>query len=102
MASVPANAKQPQDHKTAKSEAKGKDTTVIYGEREYIIPSDALDNVEILEWIEDEKYIKAIRAILGKDQWNVFKEDVRDPKGHVPVSEFEPFITEIFTRLGNS
>src|SRR5699024_12722560 len=104
MATAPKGAKAPQDHKAAKAEAENKDITFEWNERDWIVPREAFDNVELFEAIEDEKYLTAVRGYLGRTQWSEFKDSVRDDAGRVPTEQFESFLNTLRSeerRVGN-
>jgi hypothetical protein len=84
----------PQDLKTkmARVLAEPKLRVFEYEGREYNVSSSALDDVEILELLEDEKYISVVRRILGKEQWETFKDSVREADGRVPSASLEGFL----------
>lgn len=96
---IPATAKQPQDRQ-AKAEAKREDIIVEHNGDEYTIDREAANNVEILELIEDEKYISALRAYLGSEQWGRWKDANRDDAGRVPQSAFEEFLNAAMSSIG--
>ena len=91
--------KKPQDH-NAKAEVKGQDIRVEHGGVEYVIDRENAHNLEIMEFIEDEHYIKAIRGYLGADQWAKFKDANRDAKGRVDDRGFEPFLNAVMAGMG--
>lgn len=75
-------AKVPQDH-LAKSDDS---TTVVvvpdavtfkYDGDTYAIPPAEDWDIEILEYAEDEKLTKALRLLLGEDQWLMFRKNHR-------------------------
>lgn len=94
-----ATPKEPQDRK-AKDEARGRDVTFTYGGVEYVIDRGNADNLELMEFVEDEQYIRAIRGYLGPDQWAKWKASVRDEKGRVPTDGFEPFMQAVMDAIG--
>lgn len=49
----------------------------------YSIDADALDDVELLELIEEEKHILVLRGYLGREQWEEFKDSHRNDRGRV-------------------
>lgn len=98
---IPANAKKPQDHLTSKKEANGEDTVVEYNGVEYTIAANALNNVELAEYMEEEKFFAAVKLVLGKDQWTAWKDSVRDDEGIVSVEDFQNFIEVVFGNTGN-
>lgn len=93
--------KQPQDRQ-AKAEAVGRDIVVEHDGVTYQIDRGNVDNLELLEFIEDEKYIKAIRGYLGPDQWDKFKDAHRDDKGRVSAATFEDFINVVMAAIGGN
>ena len=93
--------KKPQDHQ-AKAEARGEDIVVVHDGVTYQIDLDNADNLELLEFIEDEHYIKAIRGYLGADQWAKFKDAHRDDKGRVSAATFEDFINVVMGAIGGN
>lgn len=95
----PAGVKQPQDH-AAKAEAKDKDVELDFEGVHYVIDRDNAKNLELMEFVEDEQYIKAIRGYLGADQWAKFKDANRDEKGRVAAEPFEPFLNAVMAAIG--
>jgi hypothetical protein len=93
--------KKPQDHQ-AKAEAKGQDITLKFDGLDYSIDRGNADNVELMELVEDEKYISAIRGYLGVDQWVQFKDSHRDEAGRVPSEAFERFMTAAMEAIGGN
>lgn len=66
---------------------------------EYTMRGDTMEDVEILEAMEDERYITAIRSIVGNAAWARFKESVRTPEGRVLASELEEFLQKVMGEL---
>jgi hypothetical protein len=100
-----AQRKAPQDRlpkQTAKTEAEGSDIQVEWQGIAYTIDRDNANNLELFEFVEDEKYIKAIRGYLGEDQWAKWKDSVRDDHGRVPADGFEGFLNAIMAAVGGS
>lgn len=95
--------KKPQDHKPpAQAAAVGGVIEVDYNDVTYLIDRANADNLELLEFVEDEQYIKAIRGYVGLDQWAKFKDSIRDEQGRVPSAPFEPFLNAVMAALGGS
>jgi len=94
-----AAPRKPQDH-AAKAEAKGEDVKFDHEGVHYVIDRDNVDNLELMEFVEDEQYIKAIRGYLGVDQWAKFKDSHRDEKGRVDSKAFEPFLNAAMVAVG--
>jgi hypothetical protein len=78
---------QPEDRKKKANEP----IRFTFDKIQYTIDPENADNLELLEFIEDEKYISAIRGYLGADQWAKFKEANR-ADGRVSSERFEPFL----------
>src|SRR5690625_7841180 len=100
MATAPKGAKAPQDDKAAKAEAENKDITFEWNERDWIVPREAFDNVELFEAIEDEKYLTAVRGYLGRTQWSEFKDSVREDAGRVPTDLYVRLLISQIDELG--
>jgi len=99
MPNVPKGAKQPTDRQ-AKAEAKGQFIDVHYSGAIYRIDRENADNLELAEFMEEEKYILAIRGYLGLDQWKKWKDSCRDDAGRVKSDHFEPFLNAILAAVG--
>ena len=50
---------------------------VEFDGQEFRVAKGALDDVEVLEHWEDGKHTLLLRAILGQQQWNLFKQKKR-------------------------
>lgn len=96
---IPEGAKVPQDH-AAKAEAKGLPVEFDFEGEHYSIDRENADNLELMEFIEDELYIKAIRGFLGADQWAHWKSVNRDEQGRVSAKNFEPFLNRAMAAIG--
>jgi hypothetical protein len=102
-----ANAKAPEDHKpaataAAKAEAAGDPQPVSFefdGET-YTIDADAADDLELMEYIEGEKYILALKGYLGAEQWQRFKDTHRNDKGRVTASRAGDFLQALTEAIG--
>lgn len=66
----------------------------------YAIDNDALDDVELLEFIEEEKYILVVRGYLGAEQWQQFKDSHRNAKGRVPSEPVQRLMTAVMEATG--
>ena len=100
MPTVPQGAKKPTD-RAAKAEAKRAQFIEIdHNEVRYIIDRDNADNIELMEFVEDGKYITAIKGYIGDDQWERFKDANRDEKGRVRSANFEPFLQAVMNAIG--
>jgi hypothetical protein len=61
----------------AKAEATKKKASFEYDAETYTIASTKEWGIDVIEAIEDEKIVSAIRAILGDKQWANFKKKPR-------------------------
>lgn len=68
---------------------------VEYDGVEYQIDSGLLDDIEVIELLEDEKYISAIRKLVGADGWKAFKDSHREADGRVPMGTLEGFLNVV-------
>lgn len=96
---APSNAKQPTDH-AAKAEAKAQFIEFDHDGEHYTIDRDNADNLELMEFVEDAQYIKAIRGYVGLDQWSKFKDAHRDDQGRVTTDSFESFLQAAMDAIG--
>ena len=94
-----AAPKKPQDHQ-AKAEAKSQDIALTFDGVKYLIERDNADNLELMEFVEDERYVSAIRGFIGLDQWKRWKDDHRDERGRVTKAEFERFLNAVMAAIG--
>lgn len=85
-----------------KAEATGKfeDVTFTHGGNEYTVRGESLNNLELFEAIEDEKYLTATRGFLGREQWDAFKDSVRTDDGRVPMEPLEDFLADLMKAVG--
>lgn len=112
--------RQPAARKTAarktataakrRAEAKGDEGNepkfyeVDFDGQHYVIESEAANDLELYEHLEDEHYMQAIRGFLGPEQWKRFKESQRNEAGRVPMDRFEDFLNACMESInaGNS
>lgn len=106
MTTAPKSAKQPEDHKPkggdAKAEALGAPIVVEHDGETYEIDRANANNLELMEFAEDGKYLSAMRGYIGLSQWAAFKDKYRDDQGRVDPEQFEPFLDAVMAALGNS
>lgn len=72
--------------------------TVDYGDHTYSFDADTV-TIDALEDFENQKYIRAVRAILGPEQWALYKS--RHPKA-VELDRFLAALLAGAGALGNS
>ena len=96
---APQNVKQPTDH-AVKAEAKSDFVEFDHDGHHYTIDRANADNLELMEFVEDAQYIKAIRGYVGLDQWAKFKDAHRDEAGRVTTATFESFLQSVMDAIG--
>ena len=96
---APKNAKQPTDRQ-AKAEARSQFIEFDHDGEHYVVDRDNADNLELMEFVEDQQYIKAIRGYVGLDQWAKFKDAHRDAQGRVTTDTFESFLNAVMVAIG--
>lgn len=96
MSTAPAGTKKPQDHKLKKTDA----IEFEFEGEKYTFTRAALeDDFEILEYLQEEKHLVAVKKILGDTQWSRFKESIRDDDGRIPVEKATEFIELMFEQV---
>lgn len=88
--------KKPQD----RLPKKGSIIVVEFRGETFSVDSDALEDVEIAEYLQDEAFVLVVRKTVGRAQWAKFKELVRDEDDRIPVEAFEEFIKLVFEGVG--
>lgn len=90
--------------KARRDEAKPEEatpTTFTFNDRVYSVPPEAIDNVELFEAVEDQKYLTAARGFIGREQWEAFKDDHRTDDGRVPMAPVEEFLDALMKAVGS-
>lgn len=77
-----------------------KDFTFEYDGETYTVAAENLDNLELFEAIEDQRYLRATRGFIGQAQWDAFKDKYRTPDGRVPMSGLEGFLSALMEAVG--
>ena len=62
----------------------------------YIVDGKALDDVEVFEMFEEDKFMSAVKKILGVDQFVAFKDNNRQDDGRIPMEVFGDFVETMF------
>jgi len=91
--------KKPQDHQP-KAEARAQFIEFDHDGEHYVIDRENADNLALMEFVEDQQYIKAIRGYVGLDQWARFKDTHRDEAGRVTTATFESFLQSVMDSIG--
>jgi hypothetical protein len=109
---IPANAKKPQDRQTAKADVvKPAATVVTWHDHEYSVDADAFNDLEVLEYITEAQsneqpqlFVLALKAVLGKTEYNRYKNNARGENGRVSVEDAGAFFSAIMeaANQGNS
>lgn len=92
-AKIPAGAKKPQDRQTAKADVATKKTSFDWRGTDYVVDPDLIDDLEFFEALEGNQFATAVRKMLG-DQYNKFKDQVREAEGRVSLSTTQAFLEE--------
>lgn len=104
MPEIPEGVKLPSDRQPRKNEAKPDEAQAVpftFGDHDYVIPPEAFDDIEVVEQLEDENYVLALRQILGKAQWNRYKANERNEQtGRVSADRSKEFLEVLFRELG--
>ena len=109
---VPAGAKKPADRKPPKPrEVDGHMVVTVRG-IEVRVPKDAMDDLEVVEAIEQNNWLPALRALLPPyevdgedgeavtvDQVAKVKESIRGENGRVRYSDTVEFLNELMGAL---
>lgn len=102
---IPAGAKRPQDHQTAKQEHDGpNDVVVEWDGHEYLVSGEDMDDAELLEFFTDGNFVGALRILLGDEQWAEYKERARNERGKVSATRCSEFLDHALKEIkkGNS
>lgn len=99
---APRKAPQDRKAKARKAEVTGavRDASFEYHGRTYMVTSEAANDLELFEAVEDGKEMTAVRSVLGAEQWQAFKDDHRTDTGRVPLEPVEGFIHALMGALG--
>lgn len=93
MATVPAGAKKPSDRQTAKADVVATKSSFDWRGTEYTVDPDLIDDLEFFEALETNQFATAVRMMLG-DQYNKFKDQVREDEGRVSLTTTQAFLQE--------
>jgi hypothetical protein len=110
----PESADQPATTETpeapvagaAEAEAKGVLVRVEHDGATYVLDRAALDDVDLIERIGDfaeGRYSilpSIVRTLLGREQWNAFKEAHRAADGRIPTEAMDTLYTALNKALG--
>lgn len=83
-----------------KVEADPKPVEFTFDGVDYTVDPEAANDLELLEALEDGKYITAIRSYLGADQWAQFKDSQRNDAGRVSADKTEAFLNALMEAVG--
>lgn len=97
---IPAGAKVPDDHRSAKEEVNGvEDTVVEWNGVEYTVKAEDMDDAELMEYFTDENFIGALRILVGADGWAKYKANERDERGRVSASGASEFLGHVLSEV---
>ena len=94
--------KSPKNTVDLDSPAMTKEHTFEYKGETFTVREDVLDDIDILEALEDERYLTALRTMLGTDAWKRAKDCIRDESGRAHASEMEGLIEVIMGAVNPS
>lgn len=81
--------KVPEDHKTSSRE----ESVVEFNNTRFTLPPAREIPIQFLEYVDDEKITKALRVLLGDDQYELLKEVTSG------ISDLEDFFEAIAPKL---
>jgi hypothetical protein len=91
---IPAGAKRPADRQTAKSDVVATKSAFNWRGTEYTVDPDLVDDLEFFEVLEMNHYATAVRKMLGDEQYDRFKDQVREAEGRVSMATTQVFLEE--------
>ena len=99
--SIPANVKQPEDHK----EPALRDVTVTWDGNEYTAAASAFGDYRtfrLLSKMEKNPAVlpEILDRLLGEDQHDALIEASEDENGHVPTERIGEFLKALFEAAG--
>ena len=98
---VPAGAKKPADHQTAKDDVETTLMTFNWRGTDYEVDKNRIDDLEFMEKLENNMFANALLLMLGEKQYLKFKEQVKKAEGgRVPMQIAQDFITECAEFVG--
>ena len=96
---IPANAKRPDDHRTAKAEVGAQDTVVEWKGVEYVVEADNMDDAELLEYFTDENFVGAVRILVGMEGWTRYKAAEKEEHGKVSATGTAEFLGHVLAEV---
>lgn len=106
---VPAGAKKPTDHQAKAEEAPAELRCTVQG-REWVVPTEALDDFELLDDLNalDQhqnaaRFPSVMRRLLGETQMREAMDALRDAEtGRVSIEAGADFVAELMEALNPS
>lgn len=106
---IPENVKRPADHQTASRDVTPAETVVEWDGHEYTLTDDAKNDFEVLELLDDveanpQRFPKLLRALLGPEQFDAWKNNARGENGRVRTDDAGKFFRHLMSEAnkGNS
>lgn len=96
MANTVTTRQTAAQKKAAKLEAEGAAVDFEYLGESYTVPPFKKWDLDAMEAYEDGKILSCIRAVLGPDQWKVFKA------GKPNMGDFDDFCGALFEATGTT
>lgn len=102
--SIPDGVLRPQDHRSAKDDVKPDTSsfTFEFEDETYTVVEGAYElaqDVEFLEKLQDGNLIGPLRQLLGFEEWNRAKANLRPESGPLTQPRLEPFFEVLMKAL---
>ncbi|RJU01977.1 hypothetical protein D6T65_04985 [Arthrobacter frigidicola] len=91
---IPAGVKKPSDRQTAKSDVVSKKSKFDWRGTEYTVDPDLIDDLEFFEALEGNQFATALQRMLGAEQYDKFKAQVKEAEGRVSLATTQAFLEE--------
>lgn len=90
--------KAPQDRKPKQTKQDDTKRAITVRDLELTVDLSALDDFEVIEALQDDNFIPALRALLDAEQISKVKEALRKD-GRVSMTAMTEFVQELFEAL---
>lgn len=99
-ATVPAGAKKPADRQTAKDDVAPEVRVFNWRGTDYDVDTDRIDDLEFLEKLERNLFASSLTMMLGEEQYEKFKAQVKEAEGRVSMQTTKTFLEEYMEFAG--
>lgn len=97
---VPAGAKKPADRQTAKDDVVSEERVFNWRGTDYTVDTERIDDLEFIEKLEQNMLATALGLMLGKDQYETYKAQVKESEGRVSMKTTQTFLEEYMEFAG--